>query len=360
VTADEAAVRQVLRRVARRLWARRAGRRVLVVTAAGSAAACLVLLAARLGDGPWPAHLLAALGALSAAAVLPALRGVAPSSAAAALDAALGTHERFTTALASMGRADAMERLVVRDAARLCPAVDVRRVPDRAPFWPAVIATLGVAGVLILSLDRAATSSAPGAPWAAAPGGPPAAAVAAAGHAAARLAEPGAPRDATAAPRADGRLLREMLGAERRDAQAGGTAASPRAGMRPGVSDAPPPAPGGGAAGQGGEPASPAAALPGADTASASAASAAPAAADRSGTGVTTRATPGAGGGPLGGGEDLEAAGASDRAPTPARTAAPGTAGPGEGRQRAALPPALRHYVARYFQALAASPEGRR
>ncbi|HEV8436823.1 MAG TPA: hypothetical protein VGT40_01890 [Methylomirabilota bacterium] len=161
---DEAqTVRSILARVGRRLWTWRALRAALRSAAVVSAAVGLSLLAHRLGMAGDPRGLpLPAFAAIAwVLGLIPWLRPVAPGSAAAALDAACASAERFTTALEVIGRPGPAERLVVRDAARHACLVDPARVPHVAVTPEAWLAASAVAAAMVLWLLPAAPSASP-------------------------------------------------------------------------------------------------------------------------------------------------------------------------------------------------------
>ena len=151
---DEQVVRTILWRVARRLWVRRAVRRLLQATAMASAAAAGALLASGAGLGK-DIRGMAILGVAALAAfivVIPGLRRVTAAQAARALDATFGLGERFTTAVECLGQAGGMPRLVVQDAARWSHRLDLRRIQPAPVGREAGLALLGVAAASLVWL----------------------------------------------------------------------------------------------------------------------------------------------------------------------------------------------------------------
>lgn len=156
---DARAVRALVARVARRLWLASAVRRLLRVTAAGCAVTSVVLLAQRFGfvGHQHVAHLIALVVLAAAILMIPGLRWVRTSRAAALIDAVYALGERFTTAVEVIGQPGAAARLVVRDAARCSVDVDPRRLArngNSRDLWLAVLSVAVAAVLWLQASDR--------------------------------------------------------------------------------------------------------------------------------------------------------------------------------------------------------------
>lgn len=160
---DERVVRRLLARAARRLWLWRLVRRGLRVAAGVSALGAAMLVARPLDRLPnlWDARLGVAAAAALGFLLLARLRPPTPALAARAVDTAYGLEERFTTAVECFGRPDAARRLVLRDAARWCAGLDLRRLPRAPVTGEAWAAAACVAVAAVLWFQPAAPSALP-------------------------------------------------------------------------------------------------------------------------------------------------------------------------------------------------------
>ena len=368
---DEAAVRGALARVARRLWLWRLLRRGLRVAAGASALVAALLVARALGpapdlrDGRVAAGAAAALGLL----LVVGLRRATPAQAARVVDATYGLGERFTTAVECLGQGGAMQRLVVRDAARCAAGLDLRRLPRARVGRDAWSAAACLAAAAVLWLQPAVPSlSAPAGPGSSrgqapaageAPGAPPPGAASKAPEPGSGEAVPGGLRaalglDPEKAPTAS--ALSQPPVAPDRGERAG--AAPPRGAQRAeaqGRSGAP--------GTEIGQALAPSAAAAGASVREGAAAPAGPEGVASGGEGpgrAIAAAGPGAGAGQAGDGIAAPARGASPAPPANAAPTSPEAVGT-EARPvftRAPVPPAVREYILRYFQELRAAPKG--